>query len=82
MSDIIRNHSFNLSSFARANNSKLTAFNANAVSENTIAQHKANTFIDAFGRLVYSNDYSAMAEAARVRAESFMAALNAYQARA
>lgn len=82
MSDIIRNNSLNNFSFVRANNSKLAAFNANAVNDNSVALNKATTFIDAFGRLVFRNNSSAMAEAARVRAEGFLAALNDYQARA
>lgn len=82
MTDIVRNHSFNTVSFARANKSKLTAFNANAVAEESMACDKANTFIDAFGRLVTRHDNSALAQAARVRAAGFMAALNDYQARA
>lgn len=81
MSDIIYTHNFSNASSSRANNSKLTAFNANAVDDNTMEHYKATAFVDAFGRLVSSHSHSAMAEAARVRAAGFMAALNDYQAR-
>lgn len=81
MSDLVRNYSLNTTSFTRTNNSKLTAFNANAVADNTIASCKYNSVVDAFGRSVSCHDNSALAEAARFRTTDFMAALKDYESR-